>query len=52
MATKKKSPSKGRSKVSKLKAKGEKVQELTDKDAKRVRGGVDNQKLSRLTRFK
>jgi len=53
MATKKKTPSKGRAKVTKLKAQREKVQEITDKDAKRVRGGVDpNQKLSRLTRFK
>ena len=38
MATKKKSTSKGRVKVNKLKVQREKV--LTAKDSKRVRGGV------------
>lgn len=40
MATKKKSTSKGRVKVNKLKVQREKVQELTDKDSKRIRGGA------------
>jgi len=41
MATKKKSTSKGRVKVNKLKVQRGKVQEMTDKDSKRVRGGVE-----------
>ena len=41
MATKKKkSTSKGRVKVNKLKVEKEKVRELTDKDSKRIREGV------------
>ena len=52
MATKKKSTSKGRVKVSKLKVQREKSREMTDKEIKRIRGGVDQTKLSKLTRFK
>jgi len=39
MATKKKSTGRGRVKVNKLKIEKDKVEELSDKDAKRVRGG-------------
>jgi len=39
MAAKKKSTGKGRVKVNKLKVKKEKVEELTDKEKKRIRGG-------------
>ena len=52
MATKKKSTSKGRVKVNKLKVQREKAREMTDKEIKKIRGGVDQTKLSRLTRFK
>jgi len=40
MATKKKATSKGKVKVDKLKVKKGKVNEVTDKEAKRVRGGA------------
>lgn len=41
MATKKKSASKRRVKVNKLKVQRGKVQAMTDKDSKRVEGGVE-----------
>jgi hypothetical protein len=40
MATKKKATSKGKIKVNKLKVKKGKVNEVTDKEAKRIRGGT------------
>ena len=41
MATKKKSTSKRRVKVNKLKTQTGKVEQMTDKDSKRVKGGVE-----------
>ena len=45
MATTKKSTKGKRVKVNKLKVERENVRELTDKDTKRIRGGVVSQKL-------
>ena len=44
MATTKKSTKGKKVKVNKLKVKKEKVRELTDKDSKRIRGGVAQKK--------
>jgi hypothetical protein len=49
MATKKKRPSGGRAKVKKLKVKREKVGELTDRDATKVRGGMTSARYSPAT---
>lgn len=43
MATKKKSTKKSRVKVNKLKVEKEKSADLTDKDAKRIRGGQSSE---------
>jgi hypothetical protein len=47
MATKKKSTGKARVKVNKLKVKEDKVEELTDKDARRIRGGLTPETASK-----
>lgn len=41
MATKKKSSNKRRVRVNKLKVQKGKIEEMTDKDSKRVKGGVE-----------
>ena len=41
MATKKKSTNKGRVKLNKLKVQKGKIKEMTEKESKRVRGGVE-----------
>jgi len=45
MATTKKNTKGKKVKVNKLKVEKEKVRELTDKDSKRIRGGVAQKKL-------